>query len=155
MQNQTKLRSAIFKLPIVLLFAYLIVFPPSAPAASAEMYLSMGQGYMSKGNFDMAVHAFEKAVELSPDWPEAHNALGESYIKLLRFEDAVAEFDRALELKPGYSQAEKNRRSAMTAVKQYRPVKASRLRTWHKFAIIGGVTAAIAVISALIVQSLS
>lgn len=124
----------------------------SASASGSEMYYSMGQKYMEEGGFDMAALAFEKAVELSPDWPEARNALGEAYVQLLRFEDAVAEFDKALELKHDYARARINRRRTMMSVERYKPVEGSRLNRWHKFAILGGITAAIALISALVVH---
>jgi len=149
------LRSAIFVSTIVLTF--IVVLPGAssspAPSANAEMYYSMGQRYAAEDDFDMAILAFEKAVGSSPDWPEAHNALGEAYIKLLRFEDALAEFDKALELKEDYIQADMNRRRTMIAVKQYKPMEGSRLKRWHKVAILGGITATIAVISALIIYS--
>ena len=148
-------KDAAFASVIVLTFAAILLGVSSLPisAAGAEMYYSIGQKYVEEDNFDMAVLAFERAVELSPEWPEAHNALGEAYAKLLRFEDAVAEFDKALELKQDYVQAEKNRRKAMTSVKRYAPMEGSRLKRWHKVAILGGITAAIALISALIVYS--
>jgi tetratricopeptide (TPR) repeat protein len=120
-------------------------------ASGAEMYCYMGQEYMEEGNFDMAALAFEKAVELAPDWPEAHNALGEAYVQLLRFRDAIAEFDRALELRQDYPQARANRRRTMMSVQRYEPMRGSRLSRWHKYAILGGLTAAITVVSALIV----
>jgi len=119
------------------------------------MYYSMGQKYMEEGDFDIAILAFEKAVELAPDWPEAHNALGEAYVQLLKFEDAVSEFDKALELRNDYTQANVNRRRAMMSVERYEPMKGSRLNRWHKFAILGGLTAAIALIAALVVYSSS
>lgn len=151
------LRNAVFASIIALTFMVILpgVSASSAPSASAEMYYSMGRGYAVKDDFDMAVVAFEKAVASSLDWPEAHNALGEAYAKLLRFEDALAEFDKALELKKDYMEADMNRRRAMIAVKQYKPMQGSRLRPWHKVAILGIVTAAVAVISAIIVYSTS
>ena len=130
---------------------FLSVLSLSASASGAEMYYSMGQKYIEEGKFDVAALAFEKAVELSPDWPEAHNALGEAYARLLRFEDAVTEFDKALELRPDYAQAKRNRRRTMMSVERYKPMSGSRLNPWHKIAILGGVTAAIALISALVV----
>lgn len=157
MWNREKIqpKNAILSWAIILAVASILPGIVSSPvsAASAEMYYSIGQKYATQGNFDMAVVAFEKAVKLSPGWPEAHNALGEAYVKLLRFEEAVAEFDRALNLKPDYTQAERNRRSATRSVQRYEPMKGSRLKRWHKVAIIGGITAAIALISALVVHS--
>ena len=122
-------------------------------ASDAETYYSIGHKYVGKGNFDMAVLAFEKAVELAPDWPEAHNALGEAYVELLRFQDAVAEFDRAIGLKSDYTQAKLNRRRTMMSLERYKPMEGSRLSNWQKITILGAVTAAIAAIVALIVHS--
>lgn len=138
---------------MVLAFAVALLISPLSPAfASAEeTYYSMGQKYVEKGNFDMAVLAFEKAVELAPDWPEAHNALGEAYVELLRFEDAVAEFDKAIELKSDYTQAKLNRRRTMMSLERYKPMEGSRLSNWQKLSILGAITAAIAAIAALIV----
>ena len=134
---------------------FLSALPSPASASSAETYYSIGQNYMEKGNFDMAALGFEKAVELAPDWPEAHNALGEAYVQLLRFRDAVDQFDKAIELKPDYNEAKLNRRRTMMSVERYEPMEKSRLSRWHKVAILGGVTAAIALISALVVHLVS
>lgn len=159
MWNRERLhpRGAIFAWVIVLAFVAILFVVPSSLAysTSAGMYFSMGQKYAAEDDFEMAVLAFEKAVKSSPDWPEAHNALGEAYIKLLRFDDALAEFDRALELREDYTQADMNRRRTMVAVKQYMPMEGTRLRRWHKVAIVGGVTAVIALVSALIIHSVS
>ncbi len=156
-REKLHLRGAVFTLVIILAFVVILpgVSSSPAPSASAELYYSMGQKYAAEESFDMAVLAFEKAVGAAPDWPEAHNALGEAYVKLLRFEDALAEFDRALELKQDYPQADKNRRRAMISVERYEPVKGSKLRRWHKVSILGGVIAAIAIASALIIYSAS
>ncbi len=131
--------------------ALLNISSSPAFASNAEMYYSMGQKYTEKGNFDMAALAFENAVKLSPEWPEAHNALGEVYVQLLRFEDAVAEFDKAIELKNNYTQARANRRRTMMSVERYTPMKGSRLRRWHRFAILSGIAAVIACTAALVV----
>lgn len=102
---------------------------------------------MEKGKFDMAVLSFQKAVESAPDWAEAHNALGEAYTQVLRFEDALAEFDKAIELKPDYTQAKINSNRTKMSIERYAPVKGSRLKIWHKFAIFTGVAGAIVAIS--------
>jgi len=137
------------------IFAFVVTFLSAssslASGSSAEMYYSMGQKYMEKGKFDMATLAFEKAVELSPDWPEARNALGEAYVQLLRFEDAVAEFDKAIELRQDYTQAKINRRRTMMSVQRYEPMRGSKLSSWHRFAILGGIVGVIVFISALAV----
>jgi tetratricopeptide (TPR) repeat protein len=156
MRGQKKLRARNISFVSIIVFtcaAIALLNIPSFPAfaTSAEMYYAMGQKYMEEGNFDMAALAFEEAVKLVPDWPEAHNALGEAYVQLLRFEDAVAEFDKAIELKNDYTEARTNRRRTIMSVERYKPMKGSRLSRWHKFAILGGITAIVALTSALIV----
>jgi lipoprotein NlpI len=145
------LRGVFISPVIVSAFAIFLfgVLSPSVSASAVEMYYSMGQKYMEEGNFDVAALAFEKVVALAPDWPEAHNALGEAYVQLLRFEDAVTEFDKALELRQDYTRAKINRRRTMMSVQRYEPMKGPRLNRWHKLAILGGITAAITLISAL------
>ena len=159
MRGREKLHPGSDILALVIVIGFVVALPgvssSSDPSASAELYYSMGQKYAEKEDFDMAVLAFEKVVGLSPDWPEAHNALGEAYVKLLRFKDALAEFDRTLELRPDYPEADKNRRRAMISVERYEPMEGSRLRRWHKVTILGGVTAVIALVAALIVYSVS
>ena len=156
MWDQRKLGTRMANIATAALFIFVIALLSAlsspASASSAEMYYSMGQKYMEKGDFDMAALGFEKAVELARDWPEAHNALGMAYVQLLRFRDAVDHFNKAIELKPDYNEAKINRRKAITSVERYEPMKKSRLSRWHKAAILGGVTVTIALLSALIVQ---
>ena len=154
MRDQERLhpRNVLVELAIVLTFSIALFSTSSSLASSstAQMYYSMGQEYMVKGDFDLAVLALGKTVELAPDWPEAHNALGEAYVQLLRFADGLAEFDRALELKQDYTRAKINRRRTMLSVERYEPVSGSRLGLWHKFAILGGLTAVITLAIALV-----
>ena len=154
MRDQERLhpRNVLVELAIVLTFSIALFSTSSSLASSstAQMYYSMGQEYMVKGDFDLAVLALGKAVELAPDWPEAHNALGEAYVQLLRFADGLAEFEKALELKQDYTRAKMNRRRTKLSVERYEPVSGSRLSHWHKFAILGGVTAVITLTIALV-----
>lgn len=128
---------------------FLGVLSPSIFASAAEMYYSMGQGYMEKSDYDMAVLAFEKAVEAAPDWPEAHNALGMAYAQLFRFDEALAQFSKAIELKPDYTEAKINHRRTMMAAERYNPVKGSRLSRWQKYTILGILTIGIVVVAAV------
>ena len=154
-QKALGLRRTAVALSVVfnLVIAFIIVSPCHASDPDENMYYVMGQKYMEKSDFDMAALAFEKAVKLEPDSPEAHNALGEAYVQLLRFDDAMAEFNKAIELKPDYTRAKANQRRNTMAVGRYEPMKGSRLNRWHKLAILGGVVAAIVVVAAVIVSS--
>jgi hypothetical protein len=74
-----------------------------------------------------------------------------AYVHLLRFKEAVEHFNRAIELKPDYSEAKINLRRTMMSVERYEPMEKSRLNTWQKASILGGVTVTIAFLTALIV----
>ena len=46
---------------------------------------------------DAAVFAWQKAVELKPDFAEAHYALGVAYAQKKQFDDAIKEYLKVLE----------------------------------------------------------
>ena len=57
--------------------------------------------------------AFHKALELKPDYANAHNNLGNALKDQGKLEDAVAAFHKALELKPDHAEAHSNLGSAL------------------------------------------
>lgn len=99
-------------------------------SSSAEFYYSIGKEYMQRGKFDLAVMAFQKAVELSPNSAHAHNALGEAYFQVLRFQDALKEFEKALTIKSDYTEAKLNRMRTLRAIERYQPIKSFRPNVW-------------------------
>jgi len=118
--------------------------------SSAEMYYALGQKYMEQGKFSLAVLSFKKAVELSPDWAEAHNSLGMAYYQLFEFDNAIEQFDKAIELNPYYTEAKINKNRTLRSIDRYKPVKGTKLKLWHKFAIVSGILA-IGAVTALLV----
>jgi tetratricopeptide (TPR) repeat protein len=69
--------------------------PPSRKAFNAFI---AAQQLAQSGRFAEATTQLEKAVHLSPDWPEAHTNLAADYLRLGRFENSIAESRRAIEL---------------------------------------------------------
>jgi len=57
----------------------------------------------SKGNYSKVIEHLEKALDLAPDFLEAHNKLGVQYAGLGRFQDAENSFTRTRELDPNGS----------------------------------------------------
>ena len=100
----------------------------------------------------MASLSLKKAVELSPDWAEAHNALGMAYFQLFKFDNAIAQFDKAIELKPYYTEAKINRNRTKNAVERYTPVKTFKIKLWSKIAIVISAITVIVVTSILIAK---
>jgi predicted O-linked N-acetylglucosamine transferase (SPINDLY family) len=63
---------------------------------------------MEWGRLDESVEAYRCALELKPDYPEAHNNLGAALRRRGQLDDAVAAIRRALEIRPEYACAHSN-----------------------------------------------
>ena len=55
----------------------------------------------------------QRAVQLKPDFAEAHNNLGVAFKNQRKLDEAVACYRRALELKPDYAEAHNNLGNAL------------------------------------------
>ena len=127
--------------------AFVVLIQQTLLASTGEMYYSLGQEYMQKKNYELAILSFSKAVEQDPNWAEAHNALGEAYFFLFKYDEALKEFDKAIELKNDYTLAKINRNRTLRAIDRYEPVKGFKPKLWHKIAVVSGIVAGLAVVS--------
>jgi tetratricopeptide (TPR) repeat protein len=66
-----------------------------------------------QGKLEEAAACCRRAIELKPDFAQAHNNLGVSLQDQGKLEDAVACYRRALELKPDYAEAHNNLGAAL------------------------------------------
>ena len=62
----------------------------------AFSYCRLGSLYAEKGDTDMAIDSYHRALELAPHYLTAHFNLGKLFYKTDRLEEAIAEFRRAL-----------------------------------------------------------
>ena len=60
----------------------------------------MGWEYDEIGRYDEAIEAFKQAIDIKPDYVNAHHNLGIAYGKLGRHDEAIKAFKRAIHLKP-------------------------------------------------------
>jgi tetratricopeptide (TPR) repeat protein len=67
---------------------------------SARDYYERGRIYLVRKNYDAALSRFQKAIELDPDFAEAHYVIGRLYLKLDKPEKALWEFKKAIALEP-------------------------------------------------------
>ena len=74
----------------------------------SEDYFSYGDYHYRRGEYELALKAMDKAIELKPDFADAWNNRGVALDKLGRHEEALEAFDKAIELKPDYSDAWNN-----------------------------------------------
>ena len=62
------------------------------------LYLFKGIAYANKGMYDEAIAECKKALEINPNFAEAHNNLAVSYYYKGEYSLAIEHFDRAMEL---------------------------------------------------------
>ena len=61
----------------------------------------MGNALRNASRFEESLECYAKALELKPDYADAHNNLGIAYAELGRFDEAVASYTRCLKVRPG------------------------------------------------------
>lgn len=61
-----------------------------------------------KGDTQTAIEHLEKAIQIDPDYMEAHNNLGSQYIQVDKYDQALAHLQKACELDPGASMPQVN-----------------------------------------------
>jgi Flp pilus assembly protein TadD len=70
--------------------------------------MNLGNALAQQGKFDQAVEHLSKALEIRPDYAEAHNNLGIAQARQGNFKKAIAHFSEALRLRPHYTEARHN-----------------------------------------------
>ena len=66
-----------------------------------KLYNISGTCYTRLGQLDSAVKIYELAIEIKPDYAEAHYNLGNTSKKLGQLNAAVKNYEQALAFKPG------------------------------------------------------
>ena len=57
------------------------------------------------GQFDLAVESYKTAIDLIPNYPEAHNKLGITYIDLKEYDAAIEHLEWAIAYKHDFAEA--------------------------------------------------
>jgi hypothetical protein len=76
------------------------------PSGEARQHLDQARAYKDKGEFEQALLDCESAVQVAPDWAEAHNLHSEVLGELGRDEEAMAAFLEATRLDPSLLEAQ-------------------------------------------------
>ncbi|MEI7671336.1 MAG: FlgO family outer membrane protein [Deltaproteobacteria bacterium] len=83
----------------------------------AMAYNSLGwYVYLERKWYDKAAEVFKRAIQISPDFVEAHDSLGEAYFRMGRYPEAAAAFKKALELQPSHKHAGQRYPEAMKKI---------------------------------------
>lgn len=74
-------------------------FTQDVPSAAKEA-LATGLKLAGEGKTEAAVENMRKAIQIFPDYFDAHLQLGNAYLKTEQFKDAIAELDLARQINP-------------------------------------------------------
>jgi predicted O-linked N-acetylglucosamine transferase (SPINDLY family) len=68
-------------------------------------FYNLGVALQQLGEARKAADAFEQAIELMPEFPEAHCNLGLAYVDMGMYEEGIAAYRRAVQLRPDFPEA--------------------------------------------------
>lgn len=95
--------------PVPVAVATPIPTPIPAPTPGFEFYLTRADENNFKGDFDLAITDYNKAVELSPKEISIYMHRGRAFSNKKNFDAAIADFSKVIELNPQDSSAYFNR----------------------------------------------
>ncbi len=84
-----------------------------APATDFYRLFDIAVQLADKRQFEAAVPAWKKALELNPEDPRGHNNLGVALFESGKMDEAIVEYRKSLELNPNSSQTHNNLGSAL------------------------------------------
>jgi tetratricopeptide (TPR) repeat protein len=86
---------------------------------NALIAYDLGVTHAKRGENDNAIAAFNKAVKLDNDFPEALNNLGVALTELGKYDEAIASYEKALSKRPDYAAALYNLADALLEKKRF------------------------------------
>ena len=99
--------------------AYLEAVRHAPVVGQDHLFFTLGNLAAKQADFDTAVEAYTRRIEVNPNSAEAHRQLGEIYFLQGRDDDALAEHSVAAYLSPGNGRAHAGRGQALLRLKRY------------------------------------
>jgi tetratricopeptide (TPR) repeat protein len=100
MANQSKWEKVKYSKVILILFFCLIFVSTPTKAQDARSYYEDGYQYFSQGDYKKAEESYQRAIELDPNFEDAHYWLGKVYRQLGEYNKAVPQWIEVLKLNP-------------------------------------------------------
>ena len=88
------------------------------PAKAAKEFQRSMKAFQS-GDFPTAAGHLEKAIQIAPEFVQAHNNLGAAYIHLQEYESAVTQLQKAIELAPNVEESYNNLGMALLLLRHF------------------------------------
>ena len=112
------------------LFPYPLVFGQDGPAQGSKEVAELQQtavSYYNRGEYEKAIEAYKREIEINPDSVEAYYHLGMAYSSLGKYKEAVEAYGRAIKFRPDYAAAYYNLGHAYSNLNQHdKAIKAFR-----------------------------
>jgi len=86
---------------------------------SPYYYFELGNIYLNLSKNKEALKAYDKAIEIKPDFAEAWYNKGVALAKLGRYNEALKAYDKAIKIKPDYSKAWYNKGNTLVNLDRY------------------------------------
>jgi tetratricopeptide (TPR) repeat protein len=67
---------------------------------TAEFYFKQGYEFYEKGDYELAIESFTKAIEINPLFEDAYGMRGYSHLQLMQYQEAIDDFTKAIEINP-------------------------------------------------------
>lgn len=81
--------------PFLLVCLFFLIVP-CVRAQTAEKYLQSGNDFYKEDNFDQAIYAYTKAIDINPNLARAYNNRGVAYARENSMSRAIADFTMAI-----------------------------------------------------------
>jgi tetratricopeptide (TPR) repeat protein len=88
-------------------------------STTAETYFKQGEDYRNNNQYDKAIAAYNKAIEVNPQFAEAYLYRGGVYYNLKEYDKAMADCNKAIEINPQYAMAYNGRGIVYRNLKEY------------------------------------
>lgn len=88
-------------------------------SANATDLYNRGDTLLKLKRYEAALDAYDRAIELKPEYAEAWNGQGNTFLGLKRYEDALDAYDKAIQIQPNYLEAWTNRGKALDSLRRY------------------------------------
>lgn len=88
---------------------FLETYKGASPEDVASEYVDEADTHSAKGQYDLAISAFSKAIETNPEHAGAYNNRGNAYFNKGEYNKALSDYNKAIEVDPGFFLAYYNR----------------------------------------------
>ncbi|HEX2937926.1 MAG TPA: tetratricopeptide repeat protein, partial [Ruminiclostridium sp.] len=92
-----------FRFIAILIFTFCLSLIAYANPQQYNKLITIADGAMRKGDYQVAVINYEKALKLYPNEPTIHNNLGVAYSQINDLKNAEMHYKKAIQLAPSNS----------------------------------------------------